>query len=117
MAVEMQEDMPIRAGEHEALRSSGRDRSASNERAHAHSRRHLFRFIAFLQAILFLAHLFLYESWMFSSEGLRPSGDLATQVAFGVLSVSFIAASLLAFRYTHAAVRVCIRCRRFGSGC
>jgi predicted MPP superfamily phosphohydrolase len=61
-------------------------------------------FIAVLQSVIFLTHLFLYETWTFSSpEG--GSAALWIKLALGILSVSFVAASLLAFRYTNAAVR------------
>ena len=66
------------------------------------ARRQLITFIAIIQSILFLAHLLLYETWTFSSEG---GGTFGIKLAAGVLSISFIASSLLAFRYTNAAVR------------
>ncbi len=65
----------------------------------------LIGFIAVIQSVLFLTHLFLYETWIFSSSGGDAPGDLWIKLAFGLLSVSFVAASLLAFRYTNAAVR------------
>jgi predicted MPP superfamily phosphohydrolase len=61
-------------------------------------------FIAVIQSILFLAHFFLYKTWIFPSPG-GDTSDLWTKLALGVLSVSFVAASLLAFRYTNAALR------------
>ncbi|MGD0566865.1 MAG: metallophosphoesterase [Candidatus Sulfotelmatobacter sp.] len=69
--------------------------------------RRLIVFITIIQTVLFLTHFFLYKTWLFSSaESLAPKPALWAQVALGVLSVSFVAASLLAFRYTNAAVRV-----------
>ena len=65
-------------------------------------RRRLIPFIAVIQTILFLAHFFLYESWTFATGG-HSSGGL--KLVLGVLSVSFMTASLLAFRYTNRAVR------------
>ena len=63
-------------------------------------------FIAVVQSILFLAHWFVYETW----EGFRgvsdPPGVSAVQAAVALLSVSFVAASLLAFRYSHLVVRL-----------
>jgi uncharacterized protein len=70
------------------------------------------RFIPFLvvfQAILLLAHFFLYETWTFSSESGSVSSPLGLRLALGVLSVSFVAASLLAFRYHNTAVRALYR--------
>jgi hypothetical protein len=56
--------------------------------------------------ILFLGHLFVYETWQYFSP---PSGRLATtsfRIAFLLLSISFVAASLLAARYYNAFVRL-----------
>ena len=57
-------------------------------------------FIAVIQTVLFLTHLLLYETWTFSSTGSGAVGPLWLKVTLGILSVSFLAASLLAFRYT-----------------
>lgn len=72
-------------------------------------RRGLFGFIAVFQSVLFLTHLFLYETWTFSTAGDSLSGSMWLKLSLGVLSVSFVAASLLAFRYTNAALRVFYR--------
>ena len=66
------------------------------------SRKQLVGFISVIQSILFLAHFFLYKTWTFSAQA---HGSFGLKIALGVLSVSFIASSLLAFRYTNAAVR------------
>jgi predicted MPP superfamily phosphohydrolase len=71
--------------------------------------RRLIVFIAVIQTVLFLTHFFLYETWTFSSGGSAPQPALWARVALGVLSVSFVAASLLAFRYTNAPVRIFYR--------
>jgi uncharacterized protein len=68
--------------------------------------RRLIRFIVVVQSILFLAHFFLYETWTFSAGGSR---GLGLKLAVGLLSVSFMAASLLAFRYTNPVVRALYR--------
>jgi uncharacterized protein len=65
-------------------------------------------FIVALQVILFLLHLFLYETWTFSSAG-SESGRAVIKLVLGVLSMSFVAASLLAFRYTNVFVRAFYR--------
>lgn len=70
--------------------------------------RRLVGFIAIVQIILFVTHLLLYETWAFSPAGNDYGSAWLTAVA-GVLSVSFVAASLLAFRYTNSAVRVFYR--------
>src|SRR5271165_1107189 len=69
----------------------------------------LIPFIVIIQTILFLAHFFLYETWTFVPEGGRALSSLGLRLAVGVLSVSFVAASLLAFRYHNAAVRAFYR--------
>ena len=65
-------------------------------------RKSLIGFIAVIQSILFLVHALLYETWTFSSPGRN---SLWIQLAVGFLSLSFVAASLFAFRYTNAALR------------
>ena len=67
------------------------------------------RFIVVLQSVLFLVHFLLYETCAFSPAGDSAHGALWIQLVLGFLSVSFIAASLLAFRYTNAALRVIYR--------
>ncbi len=64
-------------------------------------------FIVVLQSVLFLTHFFLYKTWTFSS----PATDSQRwiELALGLLSVSFVAASLLAFRYTNAPLRMFYR--------
>ena len=69
------------------------------------TRKRLIRFIAMIQSVLWLTHLFLYETWTFSPVGRVPSGTFWPRLIFGFLSVSFVAASLLAFRYTNAPLR------------
>lgn len=68
-------------------------------------RRRLIRFIVTIQSVLFLTHLFLYETWEFSSTQTDPRRALWFKLIFGCWSVSFVLASLLAFRYTNPAVR------------
>src|SRR5712691_1782163 len=73
------------------------------------ARKRLIGLIAMIQFVLCLTHLFLYETWTFSPAGSYTAGRLWIKLAFGFLSLSFIAASLLAFRYTNAALRVFYR--------
>src|SRR3984893_12337038 len=73
------------------------------------TRKRLIGFIAVIQSVLCLTHLFLYETWTFSPVGNETPGAFWIKLVLGFLSVSFIAASLLAFRYTNAAVRVFYR--------
>jgi predicted MPP superfamily phosphohydrolase len=64
-------------------------------------------FLAVFQVVLFLTHFFLYQTWSFST--VHTSGALWIKLVLGFLSVSFIAASLLAFRYTNTALRAFYR--------
>jgi uncharacterized protein len=72
------------------------------------SRRRLFVFIVVVQSVLLLAHLLLYETWAAAPHG-RPASPLWVKLALGLLSVTFIPASLLAFRYTNVFVRTFYR--------
>ena len=68
-------------------------------------RKRLLIFIALLQSVLFLAHFLLYETWTFSATSVHVAGPLWIKLLLGVLSLTFVPASLLAFRYTNAIVR------------
>ncbi len=72
-------------------------------------RTRLLSFIAIIQSVLLLAHLFLYETWEFSLAGSDTHSSLWIKLVLGFLSVSFVAASLLAFLYTNAALRALYR--------
>jgi predicted MPP superfamily phosphohydrolase len=62
-------------------------------------------FIAIVQSVLFLVHFFLFQTWTFSRSGDESPGARWAGLALGLLSVSFVAASVLAFRYTNPALR------------
>jgi len=62
-------------------------------------------FMVVVQTILCLSHLLLYETWRFSPSGDQGAGPLWLKIALGILSVSFLVASLLAWRYTGVLVR------------
>jgi uncharacterized protein len=72
-------------------------------------RKRLTLFILIIQAVLFLAHFVLYETWTFSSPRSETHGTLWIKLILGLLSVSFVLASVLAFRYTNAALRTFYR--------
>jgi uncharacterized protein len=72
-------------------------------------RRELIGFIVVFQSVLFLIHYFLYETWTFSPAGNETPGGFWIKLVLGGLSVSFVAASLLAFRFTNAALRAFYR--------
>jgi predicted MPP superfamily phosphohydrolase len=61
--------------------------------------------IAVFQTVLFLAHAFLYETWSFFWRTVDPPGISPLQLTLAILSVSFLAASLLTFRYSNILVR------------
>src|SRR5580704_1553726 len=71
-------------------------------------RRELIGFIVVIQSVLFLTHYLLYETWAFPA-GSETPGAFWIKLVLGLLSVSFIAASLLAFRYTNAVLRAFYR--------
>ena len=63
-------------------------------------------FVAIVQSILFLAHAFVYGTWT-RFRGVPDSpGITRLQIAVAVLSISFVAASLLAFRGSSWPVRL-----------
>lgn len=66
------------------------------------------RFIVVIQTVLFLVHLFLYQTWTFSYSA-SAAHLFWLKLISGFLSVSFVCASLLAFRYTNPAVRAFYR--------
>src|SRR3984893_18130024 len=72
-------------------------------------RQELIGFVATTQSVLFLTHYLLYETWIFSPAGSETPGAFWIKLVLGFLSVSFIAASLLAFRYTNTALRAFYR--------
>jgi predicted MPP superfamily phosphohydrolase len=71
--------------------------------------RGLIGLIVILQTVLFVSHFLVYETWTFSSPGSQNLGRFWIGLVLGFLSVSFVAASLLAFRYTNVAVRAFYR--------
>jgi uncharacterized protein len=73
------------------------------------ARRQIIVFVAIIQSVLFLTHLFLYATWTFSPAGRNTPGASWIKLGLGFLSVSFVAASLLAFRYTNAPLRAFYR--------
>jgi predicted MPP superfamily phosphohydrolase len=70
--------------------------------------RGLFAFASVVQSVLFLTHFFIYETWTFAAPGDEATA-LWLKVTVGVLSISFLGTSLLAFRYTNPAVRTLYR--------
>jgi predicted MPP superfamily phosphohydrolase len=65
--------------------------------------------IAIIQSLLCLVHLLLYETWAFSPAGSDTHGAVWIKIVLGFLSVGFVSASLLAFRYTNPVLRAFYR--------
>ena len=63
-------------------------------------------FVAIVQAILLAGHLLVYETLHYFLPPATPPAATALQVAIALLSISFVAASLLAFRYYNPLVRM-----------
>src|SRR3984893_11009027 len=61
--------------------------------------RRIRRLIAVVQTILLLAHWFLYETWIAFHPSLDPATRAILQIVFPLAAVSFVIASLLAWRY------------------
>jgi predicted MPP superfamily phosphohydrolase len=71
--------------------------------------RRVIGFIAIIQTVLFLTHLLLYTTWAYSPDGSYANGAVWIKLVLAFLSVSFVTASLLAFRYTNAVLRAFYR--------
>ena len=63
-------------------------------------------FVLIIQSVLLLAHWFLYETWTAFWVTAHPPGISKLQVVLALLSISFVTASLLAWRSSHIVVRV-----------
>jgi predicted MPP superfamily phosphohydrolase len=61
--------------------------------------------ITIVQLILLFGHLFIYETWRYFSPSSRPV-TVFVRIAFLLLSISFVPASLLAARYYNRFVRM-----------
>jgi len=72
-------------------------------------RKRLVTFILILQSVLLLTHFLLYETWTFSSANGYSAGPTWIKLVLGFLSLTFVPASLLAFRYANAPVRAFYR--------
>jgi predicted MPP superfamily phosphohydrolase len=66
-------------------------------------------FVAIVQSILFLTHWFLYETWVHSSTSRPVPGNHVLALVLGALSVTFVAASVLSFRWTTPLIRAFYR--------
>lgn len=73
-------------------------------------------FISTIQSLLIFAHLFLYKTWTFQLAGNASPSKTWVGTILGVLCVSFVTASLLAFRYTNIFVRTFYRAAAVWTG-
>src|SRR5256885_4589098 len=71
-------------------------------------RARIIAFVSFIQSTLFFTHFFIYKTWTFAA-AKNGTSALWLKVTVGALSVSFLAASLLAFRYSNRTVRTLYR--------
>jgi predicted MPP superfamily phosphohydrolase len=62
-------------------------------------------FVSIVQSILFLGHWFFYRTLVRFLEVTSPSKLLTLKITLGLLSVSLVLTSLLAFRYSNLLVR------------
>jgi uncharacterized protein len=69
--------------------------------------------ITIIQCILFLTHFLLYETWTYS---MPATASLWLKLAVSLISISFVTASLLAFRYTGPIVRAFYRAAAVWAG-
>src|SRR5260370_23123517 len=65
-------------------------------------------FASVIQSILFLTHFFIYKTWTFAVPENEATA-LWLKVTVGALSVSFLATTLLAFRYNNPIIRTLYR--------
>jgi len=63
-------------------------------------------FVVVIQTILCLVHFFIYDTWASFHPAADPAGVSRLQLLVGLLSITFVGASLLAFRYRNFAVRI-----------
>src|ERR1700688_4404137 len=81
--------------------------------------RGFFVFLTFFQTILIVVHGFLFLTWVYfwashvqggaGPYDVRPLSHWRLLVGLGVLSVSFLATSIIGFRLTNAALRFAYR--------
>src|SRR5258708_37121879 len=66
-------------------------------------------FATVIQSVLFLTHFLIYKTWTFAPAVSKVSSSPWLKVIVGLLSVSFLAASVPALRYSIPAVRTLYR--------
>lgn len=81
-------------------------RSIATGRGSNRVRRRIAVFIPFIQTVLFISHWLLYETWTSFIGRDSSHANVGLAIALGLLSVTFVPASLLAFRFSNPLVRV-----------
>ncbi|MGH9717361.1 MAG: metallophosphoesterase [Candidatus Acidiferrales bacterium] len=66
----------------------------------------IFKFAAFVQVSLLVTHWFVYQTWTILRSAPDPPGVPWLAIVLGVLSLTFLTASWLAWRYANMAVRI-----------
>jgi len=89
----------------ERTAQAGRRQEARRERAHSG----IIGIVAVFQGVMFASHWFVYETLRLFFGLLNPSVHVALAIGFAVLSVSFVSATLLAFRYNNFLLRTLYR--------
>ena len=69
-------------------------------------RRRIAVFVTTIQAILLAGHAFVYWTCVYFFVPMSGTSVLVLRIAFALLSISFVTASLLAFRFSNAIVRI-----------
>lgn len=86
------------------------NRHGSREgRSHAPRLSGILVFVTVFQIVMLAAHWFLYETWLFFWGPMSPSVQRSLAVGVAVLCFSFLAATLLAFRFNNPLVRAFYR--------
>ena len=94
--------------EQQRLTTPARETEAQSQST-PHVRGRIASFVVTVQLILLVAHWFVYQTWMSFRPDPDPPGATALQLSMFVLSLAFVGASLLAFRYSNALVRLLYR--------
>lgn len=79
--------------------------SQSSARSPSDVRARIPMVVSIIQAFLFLIHFAMYMTWTFFWGALDSTGALELRFALAILSVSFVAATLLAHQYFNPLVR------------
>ena len=72
-------------------------------------RKRILVFVLIVQSILFLGHWLVYQTWTWFWGAADPFSTTSLQVALGLLSISFVIASLLGHRYSNLPVSIFYR--------